>query len=745
MQSGTRPSATVEQKTVDSKLNVSRRQFIRVSALAGGGMVLGAHFGLLGGGEALAAAALDAEASLNAYVRITPDGLVTIVAQNPEIGQGVKTMLPMLIAEELDVDWENVRVEQGDLDTERYRGQFAGGSMATPMHWKSMRTVGATGRAMIVAAAAKRWRVADSELETEAGVVHHRGSGRSLSYGELATDAATMPAPKSVALKDPKDFRIIGTSKPGVDNAKIVTGQPLYGIDVVVPGMKYAVFEKCPVFGGKVLKANLEVVRAEPGVSHAFIVEGGESLEGLQSGVAIVADGWWAAKSARNKLEVDWDEGPTASQSSEGFARQAEALSKRDPERSLKSEGDLSAALSSVTQVVEAAYSYPFLAHAPLEPQNCTAYFKDGKMEIWAPTQTPQQARKQVADTLGIAESEITIHLTRMGGGFGRRLYNDPMLEAVSIAKEVGEPVKLVWTREDDMRYDLYRPGGFHFFKGGVDKNGEVVAWHDHFVTFGSGRAFSPSASMSGRDFPQGFVPNFSLGVSKMPLGVPTGALRAPTSNAIAFVVQSFLDELAHAASKDPLQLRLDLFDRAIASGVRTQMDAKRMRAVVASVAKRSGWGKTELPPETGMGTAFHFSHRGYFAEVVQATVSKKGDVQVDKIWVVGDIGNQIINPSNAENQVQGAVLDGLGQALQQEITFEGGSTKQSNFHNFKLLRMAQAAPVDVHFLVTDHPPTGLGEPALPPVPPALCNAIFSVTGKRIRSLPLSKHDLSWA
>jgi len=726
---------------------LSRRRFLSVSALAGGGILFGASFTRSTAAAAPAAAAVDAEAMLNAYVRITPDNVVTIIAQNPEIGQGVKTMLPMLIAEELDVSWDAVRVEQGDLDTDRYRGQFAGGSMATPMHYNTMRQMGAAARSMLVAAAAARFGVPASELTTSEGVAHHEQSGRSATYGELAAAAAALDSPdaRTVALKDPKDFKIIGTSKPGVDNQAIVTGKPLYGIDVTVPGMKYAVFHKCPVFGGKVKSAELDSVLELPGVTHAFVVEGGDKpLEGLQSGVAIVADSWWQAEQARRQLTVEWDEGPTAAQSTAGFAEQAAALAKQAPQRSLRADGDVDAALEGAAKVIEAEYAYPFLAHASLEPMNCTAHFSNGKLELWAPTQTPQGARKECADLLGIAESDVTLHLTRMGGGFGRRLYNDPVQEAARIASEVPFPVKLVWTREDDMRHDLYRPGGFHYLKGGVDAEGNVVAWRDHFVSFGEGVSFSASAAMTPVEFPQGFVDAFALDASVMPLGVPTGALRAPTSNAIAFVIQSFLDELAQAAGKDPLQLRLELLDRAIAAGTRTQMDAKRMRGVLAAVGERSGWGKTDLPAGTGMGVAFHFSHRGYFAEVVKASVSKRGRVTVDQIWVVGDVGSQIINPTNAINQVQGAALDGLGEALHQEITYEAGRTKESNFHNFKLLDISEAPPVDVHFLITDHPPTGLGEPALPPVPPALCNAIFQVTGKRVRSLPLSKHDLSW-
>ncbi len=726
---------------VDKTGNLSRRGFLHVTALAGGGMLLGARFPLDGARSAFAATA-DAETALNAFIRLTPDGIATIMAQNPEIGQGVKTMLPMLIAEELDIPWSQVRVEQADFDATKYRGQMAGGSMATPMHYESMRRVGAAARAMLVEAAAKEWKTKPEKCTTEAGAVHFKN--KSLSYGELASAAAEVepPNPRTVPLKDAKDFKIIGQEIPGVDNPQIVTGKPLFGIDVTVPGMKYAVFEKCRVHGGKVKSANLDAVKASPGVVDAFVVDSTATRQPT-NGVAIVGDSWWLVNEARSKLEVTWDEGPTASQSTGSFDSQAEALSKQAPEQNLKSDGDAAEAMASAAKTIKAAYQYPFLAHAPLEPQNTTAHVRDGEAEFWAPTQTPQFAGGDLSRALGVPQDRITIHLTRMGGGFGRRLTNDYMLEAGLIAKQAGVPVKLVWNREDDTRFDYYRPGGYHYLEGGLDEAGNLTAWRDHFVSFGQGRSFASSANMAPNEFPQGFVPNFELGASKMPLGIPTGALRAPTSNAISFVVQSFIDELAAEAGKDPLQFRLDLLDSAPA-GTRTAFDPQRMKAVLELVREKSGWGKADLPEGTAQGVAFHFSHRGYFAEVVQATVSKDGELGVDRIWVAGDVGRQLVNPSNAVNQVQGAALDGLGQALDQEITFDGGRTNESNFHNFKLLRIDQAPPVEVHWVMSDNQPTGLGEPALPPVPPALCNAIFAVTGKRIRSLPISKHDLSW-
>jgi len=757
------------QTEATTETRVDRRSFLRVTAIAGGGILLGSYIKFGETAEAFAAGTAAAETAIGNFIRITPDGIVTIIAKNPEIGQGVKTMLPMLIADELDVDWKNVRIEQAPLDTTKFQGQSAGGSTATPTNWEPMRRVGAAARAMLVTAAAQMWNVPESQLSTKSGVVFQNGTANKATYGELVAKAASVPAPDlaTVKLKDPKDFKIIGTRVTGVDVKDIVRGRTKFGIDMVLPGMLYASYVKCPVFGGKAVKANLDEIKSQPGIKHAFIVDqaGQGGLMGLLSGVAIVGDNWWLIQQARRKLDVTWDEGATASQSSEGYATQAAALSKQPPHQNLRKDGDFDAAMGSAAKKAEGAYFYPFITHAPLEPQNTTALFKDGKIELWSPTQQPAGGRGIVASALSLKPEDITINISRSGGGFGRRLANDYMVEAAAIAKQIpGVPVKLLWTREDDLTHDPYRPAGFHYFSGGVDGSGKLVAWRDHFVTFGADGRTVSSANLGATEFPARFIPNLVIDQSLIPLGVPTGPLRAPGSNGIAYAVQSFIDELAHAAGKDPVQFRLDLLANEQPAPAQAaqptpaagapgggrggpppiQFDGKRMTGVLQMVAERSGWGKQNLPKGTGMGVAFHFSHRGYFAEVVQATVSKDGVVKVDKVWVVGDVGAQIINPSNAENQVQGAVLDGIAEALGQEITIDKGRAVQQNFNAYPLLRMRQAPPVDVAFKVTESPVTGLGEPALPPVVPALCNAIFAATGKRVRSLPLSKQDLKW-
>jgi isoquinoline 1-oxidoreductase beta subunit len=743
-------------------MKINRRFFLRASVMAGGGFMVGLYAGPYAGAELKAQGpAANQQLSPTDFVSIAPNGIATIVAKNQELGQGALNLLPMMIAEELDVDWKNVRVVRSGVGPQ-YGGQITGGSTATPSNWEPMRRIGAAARQMTIAAAAQTWGVAPEECTTASGIVYHRASNRSLSYGELAVKAGTMPAPAfaSLKLKDPKDYKIIGTATAGVETKEILTGKPIFGIDVTVPGMLYASFEKTPVLGGKVISANLDAIKSMKGVKHAFIVEGIPLANpypnylfdgpGFEGGVAIVADSWWAAQSARKKLDVKWDPGKWATQDSEANAKKADELAAQPAGRTLRKDGDPDAVFTrNDVKVLQARYEFPFIAHATLEPQNCTAHYQDGKMEIWSTSQFPAPGRAVVARLLGMSEADVTLHMVRAGGGFGRRAYNDSMCEAAWISKIVGAPVKLLWTREDDIRHDYYRCGGFQYFKAAVDQSGKLVAWKDHFVAYGEGAAFVHDGGFNAGEFPAGYVENLLVQASTMPLGLKTGALRAPGSNSIAWVMQSFLDEVAHAAGTDPAQFRLDLLKKSTSGTVPVNpraigLNAARMSAVIELAMEKSGWGKRKLPAGTALGIAFHFSHGGYFAEVAEVAVSAKKDVSVNKVWVVGDVGSHIINPSAAENQVQGAVVDGLSELIQ-EITLKNGRVVQANYHDHSMLRMPQAPAIEVHFLRTNNPPTGLGEPALPPILPAVANALFSATGERIRTLPMTKQGFRFA
>ena len=730
--------------------SVTRRTFLRATAIAGGGAVFALHFDaleLLAQGPPLGPPPTFVAP---AFVKIAPTGAVTIISKNPEIGQGIKNMLPMIIADELDVEWSRVTVEQASVDQSKYGAQVAGGSTATPVNWDPCRQVGAAIRQMVVTAAAQQMGVPAAECTTSAGRVMHRASNKSVGYGDVAEAAAKLPVPmlSMVPLKDPKDYTIIGKPMKGVDTLNIVTGKPVFSIDFTLPGMLWAVYEKAPVFGAKVASANLDEIKALPGVKHAFVLEGGTNLTALVPGVAIVADSWWQAQSARTKLKVTWESHATSSQNSEAFQTSADELGKKPAQQILRKDGDVDKALAGAAKTVEAAYMYPFITHTALEPNNCVALWKNGKIEIWAPSQTPAAGLAVVAQTLGIQQSDITMHLMKAGGGFGRRLTNDYVAEVAAIAKQVGTaPVKLLWTREDDIRHDMYRPAGYHFLKGGVDASGKLVAWRNHFVTFGEGERYAGSAAIRAIEFPALFAPNYEFGDSKIPLGVPTGALRAPGSHAYSFVFQSFLDELAHAAGKDPIQFRLDLLaNQAYPAPERggDGFNASRMIGVLKLVAEKSNW-SAPRPKGTAVGVGFQYSHRGYFAEVAEVTVSADKKIKINKVWVAGDIGSQIINPMHAENLVQGGVVEGISH-LMQEITVKGGQVAQTNLHQVPLLRAAQTPPViEAHWLKSNNPPTGLGEPSLPPILPAVTNAIFAASGARVRSLPLSKHGYRWA
>lgn len=716
-----------------------RRSFLAASLAGGAALLFDARI-------AIAQAAGAEPAILNAFIRIGADNMVTIGAKNPEIGQGVKVMLPMLIAEELDVAWSQVCIEQTDANDKIYGQQSAGGSTATPVNWLPMRQVGAAARQMLVAAAAKGWSVEPATLTTEAGKVLHKSSGRSITYAALAKDAAGFPVPDlaTVPLKSPADFRIIGTAQRGVDVPKIVKGVPLYGIDTRLPGMLHAAIVKCPAIGGLLESFDDAAVRKIPGIVAVVAVNSGQAPIGKTDTVAIVADSWWKANKAREKLVVKWDISAQSAYSTKGYAEKAGAQLGATPTIDLFKTGDVDAALAGAAKTVTADYSYPFLAHATLEPQNCTALWTaDGKLEFWAPTQNPAPGRKEVAAMLGIAPEAMTIHMTRIGGGFGRRLMNDYMVLSAQVAKAVpGRPVKLLYDRTDDMRNDFYRPAGWHRFTAGLDSKGALVAFKDHFVTFGADGKPIRAAGMEATEFPGPVVPAVHYGVSILPTNLTTGWLRAPTSNAMAFVFQSFLDEVAEAAGIDLPELMRRTLGEARdlpAEKGRPIFNTGRARGVIDAVCKFANWtGKPSAVPGKGRGFGFYFSHRGYFAEVVDITIDG-GAVKIDKLWVAGDIGSQIINPLNAEHQAQGAAIDGIAQALVwQPIVQEGGAITQENFADFPLLRMDMTpGDVAITWVRTDNPPTGLGEPTLPPVIPAIANAIRAVTGKRLRSLPL--------
>lgn len=722
----------------DGNFSPSRRRFLQVSTAAGGGMLVAVM---------LPTGAPAAEAkgfTPNAFITIDAKGAVTIIGKQPEMGQGTKTSLPMMIAEELDVAWSSVKIEQADVDTNLYGSQSAGGSRSTPNNWEPMRRAGAVGRAMLVAAAAETWKVDAASCSTDAGQVIHAASGRKLSYGQLAALAATMPVPDAskVALKDPKTFKIVGKPHGQVDNPSIVTGKPLFGIDTHLPGMVHAAFEKAPAYAAKLESADLAAAKASPGVKDVFVVDGTSDPMSVVNGIAVIADTWWAANQARKKLNAKWKTGPSSGNSSVDFAKQAEALSKQAPTMSIRKDGDFAGAMKGAAKTVQANYYAPFIPHAPLEPQNCTAQYKDGKLEMWAPSQNPMQGQGMIVRDLGIKPENIKIHLQRSGGGFGRRLYNDFMVETAAIAmKTNGAPVKLLWSREDDLSHDFYRPLGYHYFSAGIDKSGNLVAFRNHYVTVGKDGKFAASADMAATEFPATAVPNLELVASIMDSAVPTGPLRAPRSNSHGFAFQSFLDEIALAGGRDPIEFRIALLKGAPepappAPGANAGFSPKRMLACMEKVKAVSGWGRT-LPAGTGLGCAFYFSHSGYFAEVMEVTVANNR-VKVNKVWVAADVGYQIVNPSGALNQVEGAVIDGISNALKANITIADGATVQKNFNTYPLLRMSEAPhTVEVHWVLSDNSPTGLGEPALPPALPALCNAIFAASGKRVRSLPI--------
>jgi isoquinoline 1-oxidoreductase beta subunit len=529
--------------------------------------------------------------------------------------------------------------------------------------------------------------------------------------------------------------------------------------------MLYASIEKAPVFAGKVKTANIEQIKALPGVRHVLVIPGSITPAaltpwepGMEPGIAIVADTWWQAHQARKHLKVDWDLGPAATQSSDGFRKRAAELLAAPPATTVRKYGDVDGALKSSAKVVEATYEFPFIAHVTLEPQNATAHWKDGKLEMWSSSTLPGNGRELVAKTLDIKPEDITTHMVRSGGSFGRRLQNDYLVEAAWIAKQIDAPVKLLWSREDDIGHDGLRPSGTMGLKAGLDAQGKLTAWRHHFISFGDDKHLASGGGIGGDSFPASFPPAYALYTSAQPLMLRTGALRAPGDNAYCWVSQSFLDEVAHDAGRDPLEFQLELLSNKKAPWSSGGGDAvgdheptgqsvlipERFKGVLAMVAEKSGWANRTKVPGRGMGIAAWFCHLGYFAEVADVSVDANNKVTVNHVWAVGDVGSQIINPRAAESMGFGGVVEGMGH-LAQEITLVDGKIQQSNFHNHPLMRMRQVPKMEVFWLKTDYSPTGLGEPTLPPILPAVCNAIFAATGKRIRTLPLQKSGFSWA
>ncbi len=726
---------------------VDRRTFLRLTGMAGGGLMLGVTVGCSQEDPAPPTDDLRGELTPaepfqpNAFVQISEDRGIVIFAPNPEVGQGVKTSLPMLVAEELDAAWSDVTVVQSDIDEARYERQVAGGSRSIPHQWLPLRQAGAIARDMLVTAAALRWEVDKGDVQTGDSQVTHPPSGRTLSYRELAAAAAQLPIPpvEQVTLKDPEDFTLLGTRVGGVDNRDLVTGAALFGIDQRLPELKYATYVKCPAVGGTVEAANLEVVKQQPGVLDAFVLDAAGGPAELGAGVAIVARDTWCAFKARDMLEVTWNESAAATDSwSEAQAR-ARELAGGAGDTIVADSGDVSAAFDTAHRTLSAFYQYAFISHAQLEPQNTTAWWHDGRMELWAPTQTPQRAEQTVAGVLGLEADAVQVHQLRGGGGFGRRLINDPVVEAAAIARRVEGPVKLTWMREDDMAHDFYRAGGFHALQGALDGDGRVTGWNNHFISFSADGSNPVSGGSIRADIDPGpFIPNYRITQTLLPWQVPCGPWRAPGSNVIAFAHQCFLHELSHAAERDHVEFLLELLGepRWLEEGNEYALHTGRAAGVIRRAAEAAGWGGP-LAEGHGLGIAFYFSHAGHVAEVAEVSVSADKRIDVHRVTVAADVG-PIVNLSGAENQVKGSVVDGLSAMLGQRVTFENGRARELNFHQYPLLRMPRAPAVDVHFIQSDFPPTGLGEPALPPLAPAVGNALFAATGERVRRLPLT-------
>lgn len=724
-----------------NSINHKRRSFIKVSAVAGGGIMFGFNFvgckaePKLPEFIAPSLQTPDVWTEMNGFLKIGNNGVVTIMSPNPEIGQNVKTSMPMIIAEELDADWSNVIVEQAPLDSDKYQRQIAGGSQSIRFGWEGLRKTGATARHMLLEAAAQKWDVPVGELTTEAGVIYHKGSDQAIGYGEVASAAASIKVPEEVTLKDPKDFKIIGRATRNVDGFGIAQGKPLFGIDVQKDGMMIAMIEHPPAFGMKMKSLDASVAKSMPGIVDVITInakpEGAaqqwSDVNAFPELVAVVGKSTWQVMKAKKALQIEWEQDTPAESSADQEAGLAATMANEKVDAARK-DGEVEAIFASAAKVVEKTYNAPFLAHNTLEPMNFYANVTAEKAELEGPIQTPIFLRQTVSAVCGIPEDRIEVMMTRMGGGFGRRLYGNFGVEAALISQQVKAPVKLVYSREDDMTQGTYRPAYKVTYKAALDENNNMTA----FSVRGVGTDDSP---VFANRFPAGAVDNYLAENLTHATNVSIGAWRAPRSNFIAVAEQSFLDEVAEAAGKDPIDFRLELFDRAIESPVGTDNDyeAERYAGVLKLVKEKAGWG-TETPG-IYRGVSAYYCHNSYVAQVLD--VEMVDDMpKVKKVYCAVDCGI-VVNPEGAINQIEGGIIDGIGHAMYSAMTFKDGKPMQNNFHQYRLIRNAEAPEeIEVHFVDNGISPTGLGEPSLPPIGAALANALYKATGERFYSQP---------
>lgn len=727
---------------------ISRRDFLATSAAAGAALVVGVRFD----GEVLAQAPGQKPAPdpFGAWIRIASDGAVTLIVAKSEMGQGVFTSLPMLLAEELDVDLASVAIEQAPTDAGVYN-HGTGGSASIRTSFEPLRRAGATARAMLVAAAAERWGVEAAACRTESASVLGPG-GRRATYGELVADAAKrpLPAPESVALREPKSWSVIGTSVPRRDVPSKVDGSARFGLDVRVPGMLYAVVARCPVLGGRLKRFDASKAKAVAGVRHVVELPPVEG-DGVfaRGGVAVVADSTWAAMRGRDALTVEWDEGAAASESSATIARRMEERI-AGAAKKVAEEGDVAAALGKAARKLEASYEIPFQTHAAMEPLNATVHVRADGAEAWLGSQSPDWPQREIAKVAGVDPSKVVVHNTLLGGAFGRRYNADSPVEAAQVSKAVGAPVQLVWTREDDTRHGFYRPAALHRLAAGLDAAGRPVAWRHAMASPSIAKYWGwgpdPASSEVGGavNLPYA-IPARRMDFALVETGVPVMWWRSVEHSGNAFVVESFVDELAHAAGVDPLAFRLSLLagSRQVTlpgEEAGTPLDTARLRGVLELAAAKAGWG-SPLPAGRARGIAGHFSFDSYVAEVAEVSL-EGGRPRVHRVVAAVDCGH-VVHPDNLAAQVEGAIVYGLTATLESAITIDRGRVVQSNFHDYAMLRIDRMPVVEVHAVASAAAPTGIGEPGLPPIAPAVANALYALTGKRVRRLPIRPEDFA--